>query len=298
LVVGLIGAGEMGSAIGARLRAGGARVVVALEGRSERTRSFATDAGLEDVGDLATMLVEADVILSIVPPAEAARAVDAIVASAGSDRPLVADLNAIAPAAARDLARTLARAGLDLVDGSISGPPPSRADTTRIYLSGSRADEVAALPLDGVERVVVGSEVGLASAVKMSTASVYKGRVAVLAQALRAAHANGVLDPVLDDLVETGLADRERTAETLARASAKAWRYVDEMRQIAATQASVGLPPELFEAFAVVYAGLAEQAVADAPEQVGGALSLVDVLERLNAAASGRAGAEVPSGDA
>ena len=90
LVVGLIGAGEMGSAIGARLRAGGARVVVALEGRSERTRSFATDAGLEDVGDLATMLVEADVILSIVPPAEAARAVDAIVASAGSDRPLVA----------------------------------------------------------------------------------------------------------------------------------------------------------------------------------------------------------------
>ena len=115
----------------------------------------------------------------------------------------------------------------------------------------------------------------------------------MLAQALRAAHANGVLDPVLDDLVETGLADRERTAETLARASAKAWRYVDEMRQIAATQASVGLPPELFEAFAVVYAGLAEQAVADAPEQVDGALSLVDVLERLNAAASGRAGAEV-----
>jgi len=298
LIVGLIGAGEMGSAIGARLRAGGARVVVALEGRSERTCSFATDAGLEDVGHLATMLVEADVILSIVPPAEAARAVDAIVASAGSDRPLVADLNAIAPATARDLSRTLARAGLDLVDGSISGPPPSRADTTRIFLSGSRADEVAALPLDGVERVVVGSEVGLASAVKMSTASVYKGRVAVLAQALRAAHANGVLDPVLDDLVETGLADRERTAETLARASAKAWRYVDEMRQIAATQASVGLPPELFEAFAVVYAGLAEQAVADAPEQVDGALSLVDVLERLNAAASGRAGAADPSGDA
>lgn len=298
MVVGLIGAGEMGSALSARLRKGGVRVVVALEGRSERTRSFATEAGLEDVGDLATMLVEADVVLSIVPPAEAARAVDAIAASVGENRPLVADLNAVAPATARELARTLARAGLDLVDGSISGPPPSRAGTTRIYLSGSRADEVAALPLDGVERVVVGSEVGLASAVKMSTASVYKGRVAVLAQALRAAHANGVLDPVLDDLVETGLADRERTAETVARASAKAWRYVDEMRQIAATQASVGLPPELFEAFAVVYAGLAEQAVADAPEQVDGALSLVDVLERLNAAASGRAGAEDPSRDA
>ena len=208
--------------------------------------------------------------------------------SAGSSKPLVADLNAVAPATARELAGTLARAGLDLVDGSISGPPPTRPGTTRIYLSGSRADEVAALPLDGVERVLVGSEVGLASAVKMSTASVYKGRVAVLAQALRAAHANGVLEPVLDDLVETGLADRERTAETLARASTKAWRYVDEMRQIASTQASAGLPPELFEAFALVYVGLAEKAVADAPEQVDGALSLVDVLERLNAGAAGR----------
>ena len=297
-VVGLVGAGEMGSAIGARLRGCGTRVVVVLEGRSERTRSFASGAGLEDVGDLATLLVEADVVLSIVPPAEAGRAVDAIVASAGSSRPLVADLNAVAPATARELEVRLARAGLDLVDGSISGPPPPAGGTTRIYLSGRRADEIAALPLDGVERVVVGSEVGLASAVKMSTASVYKGRVAVLAQALRAAHANGVLGPVLDDLAETGLADRERTAETLARASAKAWRYVDEMRQIAATQASVGLPPELFEAFALVYAGIAEEAVADTPEQVDGALSLVDVLERLNAGAGGRAAAEDPSRDA
>lgn len=291
MAVGLIGAGEMGSEIGARLTDGGARVVVALEGRSERTRGFARDAGLEDVGDLAALLGQADVVISVVPPAAAERVAADVAASVGSNRPLVADLNAIAPATARRLAGTLARAGLDLVDGSISGPPPSRRGTTRIYLSGSRADEIAALPLDGVERVVVGSEVGLASAVKMSTASVYKGRVAVLAQALRAAHANGVLDPVLDDLVETGLADRERAGETLARASAKAWRYVDEMRQIAATQAAAGLPPELFEGFALVYAGLAEKAVADAPEDVDQALSLVDVLEQLNAGVAGRDGA-------
>ena len=287
----------MGSAIGARLKDGGARVVVALEGRSERTRSFASDAGLEDVGALSTLLGEAQVVLSVVPPGEASRVAADVAASVGSNRPLVADLNAIAPATARELAHTLARAGLELVDGSISGPPPSQPGMTRIYLSGSRADEVAALPLDGVERVVVGPEVGLASAVKMSTASVYKGRVAVLAQALRAAHANGVLEPVLDDLVETGLADRDRTAETLARASAKAWRYVDEMRQIAATQASAGLAPELFEAFAVVYAGLAESAVVGAPERVDGGLSLVDVLERLNAGVAGRDGAEDPLRD-
>jgi len=288
----------MGSALGARLRDGGVRVVVALDGRSDRTRSLARDAGLDNVGSLAAVFHEAEIVLSVVPPGEAARAVEAIVASTGSNRPLVADLNAVAPSTVRELAATLGRAGVDLVDGSISGPPPRESGTTRIYLSGGRADEVAALPLEGVDRVVVGAEVGLASAVKMSTASVYKGRVAVLAQALRAAHANGVLGPVLDDLAETGLADRERTAETLARASAKAWRYVDEMREIASTQAAVGLPPELFEAFALVYSGLAEHAVADAPEHVDGAIALEDVLDRLNAGAEGRAAAAPPSRDA
>ena len=115
---------------------------------------------------------------------------------------LVADLNAVSPETARGL-------GVD-VDGSISGPPPVAAGTTRIYLSGPRAGEVAALPFDGVEVVVVGDEVGAASAVKMSTASVYKGSVALLTQALRAADHYGVLEHVLADLGEenAGAADR------------------------------------------------------------------------------------------
>lgn len=288
----------MGSALGARLREGGVRVVVALEGRSPRARALADAASLDDVGSLEALLGTAEIVLSVVPPGAAVDVATEIARRAVERRPLVADLNAVAPGTARQIEAILVGATVDLVDGSISGPPPRESGTTRIYLSGGRADEVAALPLEGVDRVVVGAEVGLASAVKMSTASVYKGRVAVLAQALRAAHANGVLGPVLDDLAETGLADRERTAETLARASAKAWRYVDEMREIASTQAAVGLPPELFEAFALVYSGLAEHAVADAPEHVDGAIALEDVLDRLNAGAEGRAAAAPPSRDA
>lgn len=64
-------------------------------------------------------------------------------------------------------------AGIETVDGSISGPPPHEPGTTRIYLAGPRAAELAALPFEGVERVVVGGRVGLASAVKTCTASVY-----------------------------------------------------------------------------------------------------------------------------
>ena len=282
----------MGSALGARLRDGGARVVVALDGRSERSRRLAKEAGLEDVGSLAALLRESAIVLSVVPPEAAVEIAAAVAAETAGAAPLVADLNAIAPSTAQRLASILGGAGLDAVDGSISGPPPQGPGTTRLYLSGVRAGEVAELPLDGVERVVVGKAVGLASAVKMCTASVYKGRVALLAQALRTAHAHGVVEHVLDDLVATGLADRERTGTTLATASAKAWRYVAEMEEIAVTQAGAGLTPDLFRALASVYAGLAEKAGEGAPEDVPDGVPLDEVLRRLSVVAEGRDGAE------
>ncbi len=292
--VGLVSAGAMGSALGARLRDGGARVIVALDGRSARTSRLAAAAGLEDAGSLAALVREAAVVLSVVPPESAVAVARDVAAVAGEARPLVVDLNATSPETVERLAAVLAAAGFDLVDGAISGPPPHRAGTTRVYLSGPRADEAARLPLVGVERVVVGDDLGSASAVKMCTASVYKGRVALLTQALRTAHAHGVVEHVLDDLVGAGLADRKRTGATLAQASAKAWRYVAEMEEIAATQQAAGLPPDLFRALSVVYADLADRAVAAAPEDVPDEIALEDVLRRLTAAAGDRAGAAGP----
>jgi 3-hydroxyisobutyrate dehydrogenase-like beta-hydroxyacid dehydrogenase len=282
-VVGIVSSGAMGSALGARLRDGGARVVVALEGRSERTRRLASEAGLEDVGSLAALLGEASIVLSVVPPENALDAAGSLERERGSGgaRPLVVELNAISPATSGRIAAALGSVGVDTVDGSISGPPPLGPGTTRIYLSGPRASEVAALPFEGVERVVVSDVVGDASAVKMCTASVYKGRIAVLAQALRTARAHGVVDHVLADLIAAGLVDADRTGTTLGIASAKAWRYVAEMEEIAETQAAAGLTPDLFRSMAAVYADLAERAVAESPEDVPDGLSLADVLARF-----------------
>jgi 3-hydroxyisobutyrate dehydrogenase-like beta-hydroxyacid dehydrogenase len=284
----------MGSAIGARLRDGGVRVVVALDGRSERTRRLAEQVGVEDVGMLEALVRDAGVVLSVVPPGAAVDVAEAIAAAAGDARPLVADLNATAPTTVRRIDAALAANGLETVDGSISGPPPHAPGTTRIYLSGQRAAEIAGLPLPGVELVVVGPEVGLGSAVKMCTASVYKGRVALLSQALRTAYAYGVVEHVLDDLVDTGLADRARTGGTIGKASTKAWRYVPEMEEISATQAAAGLTPELFLAVARVYGELAERALGEAPEDVPDDIALSEVLERLSEAGGARGGAGAP----
>jgi 3-hydroxyisobutyrate dehydrogenase-like beta-hydroxyacid dehydrogenase len=287
--VGIVSPGAMGSAVGAALARGGARVVVTLADRSERTRALAEAAELTVLEDLDAVIAEADVVLSIAPP-EAARTIAYDLSRAAgrvAAQPLVADLNAIAPDTVRALADELGAAGLQLVDGSISGPPPWKPGT-RIYLSGERADEIAELPIAGVERIVVGRDVGTASAVKMSTASVYKGTSALLAQALLAAEANGVLDHVLDDL-RAGAPELVSNVERrLASAASKSGRYVGEMHEIALAQSAAGLTPALFEAMAEVYAALATSELAQTrPEEVPSDVGLADVLERLKRAASG-----------
>jgi 3-hydroxyisobutyrate dehydrogenase-like beta-hydroxyacid dehydrogenase len=283
--VGVVSPGAMGSAMASALTRGGARVVATVAARSERTRRLADRARIERLPDLAAVVRASDVVLSIVPP-EAASAVADDVVRAGREqavRPLFADLNAIAPATALRIEAAARNAGLDVVDGSISGPPPWTPGGTRVYLSGPRADEIAALPFEGVDRIVLGRAIGAASAVKMSTASVYKGSSALLVQALLSAHANGVLEPVLADLRAAApelLANVERR---LASAAAKSGRYVAEMREIAATQSAAGLTPALFGAMAEIYATLAQTSLARAsPEDVPQDLPLSDVLDGLS----------------
>lgn len=278
--VGLVSPGAMGSALADALVRGGARVVATLDGRSGRTARLAATAPLELLPDLAAVVREAEVVLSVVPP-ESAPAVARDVARAAEEQgtaPLLTDLNAVSPATARELANTR----LEVVDGSISGPPPAKGRTTRVYLSGPRAADVAALPFEGVDLVVVGPDVGAASAVKMSTASVYKGTSALLLQALRAAHANGVLEHVLADLRAAAPHLVSNVERRLAVAASKSGRYAGEMREIAATQSAAGLTPALFEAMAEVYEELSERPLAqENPEDVSSGLSLEKLLDGL-----------------
>ena len=267
--VGIVSPGAMGSALADALDT---RVVATLEGRSERTRALAAQARrLELLPTLGDVLRTADVVLSVVPPGEA-ETIGAAVRSAGAG--VFADLNAVSP-------ETVRRIGAN-VDGAISGPPPWRPDTTRIYISGPRAEEVASLPWTRVGLVVVGEEVGTASAVKMCTASVYKGTTALLAHALLTARSAGVLEHVLDDLRSSfpELVDGAGTA--VARATTKSARYLPEMREIAGTQAGAGLPRALFEGVAAAYEALSKRELAQtAPEDVPGRLDVEEALDLL-----------------
>ncbi|WP_250007478.1 DUF1932 domain-containing protein [Actinoplanes sp. M2I2] len=282
--VGLVSAGFMGSGLGAALRAGGVRVVTTLEGRSARTARLAAGAGLDVLPTLGEVVAAADIVLSVTPPGaavETARAIGTAANRAGRDGLIVADLNAVSPATVARVAGALA--GARVVDGSISGPPPSVRPGARLYLSGPAAAAVAELPWNGnVEPVVLGDELGAASALKMCTGSVYKGLTALVTQALRTAGAHGVLEAVLADLDRNGLAD----TAGVARSATKAHRFVDEMREVAATQRAAGLTPELFDAVADVYADVARTELARADPENDRDLTPAEIVAALDSGAS------------
>ncbi len=279
-VLGIVSPGAMGSALGRAWTRGGARVVTTVEGRSERTRGLAE--GLELLPSLTDVVRTADIVVSVCPPAEAGRVLDDLLGVLGDARPLLVDLNAVSPETVTDLAARAGDAGLDLVDGSISGGPPQPGGDTMVYLSGPRAGEVAGLGSDGIRTRVVGDTVGGASAVKMCTASVYKGTTALWAQALQTAHAHGVVDLVLDDLRETFPEQVPGVGRRIAVATSKAHRFVGEMEQISATQGAAGASPDLFAGMAAVYDRLSRTDLGRlSPEEAADLAALAEVLDRL-----------------
>ena len=274
VTIGILSAGSMGAALGGCLASGGHRVLTSLAGRSART---VARGGIEDAGTLEDLVRAVDVLMLVVPPGAARSAGRDVADACGATgaRPLVVELDAVAPQTVTAVAADLPG---DLVDGAISGPPP-RAEAsapTRIFLSGTRAGEVAALTAPGVRWIVLDGPVGAASAAKMCTASVRKGFQALLAQALVTADGHGVLPAVLEDVrldfPDAGIAPA-------AVAATKAWRFVDEMTEIAATQQDAGLTPALAAGLAAVYRDLATSAWgARQPDEVPPDLDDVDGL--------------------
>ena len=242
--IGLLHPGEMGAAIGDALRQSGHEVLWVSAGRSAATAERA--AGFVDVGSLDRLVERAQVILSVCPPHAAA---DVAAAVADADA-LFVDANAISPATARAIATRAER----FVDGGIIGPPPRNAGTTRLYLSGARAAEVADL-FEGtaVDARVVSDEIGDASAVKMTYAAWTKGTAALLLAIRAVADAEGVTEPLLEEW-RLSLPELPDSVERAARsAAAKGWRWVGEMEEIAATFAAAGQPDGFHRAAAEVY---------------------------------------------
>lgn len=264
--VGILNPGAMGASIAASARAAGHDVIWASAGRSAATRERAAENDLRAVDTLAQLCAASDIILCVCPPHAAEAVADAVIGTGFNG--LYCEGNAISPQKAGAIAERMGAAGIDFVDGSIVGPPAWQAGSTRFYLSGPSAGQVAAL-FGGTltEAIAIGEQVGKASALKMTFAALTKGSTALLS----------AIYGVAENLDVRGELEREwgmRSAEAVAQrrdqvrgVTSKAWRFAGEMQEIAATFELAGLPPGFFEAAFEVYTRMAGfKDAEDAPE--------------------------------
>ncbi|MBY5740853.1 NAD(P)-dependent oxidoreductase [Rhizobium leguminosarum] len=211
----IIGSGAMGSAVAKRL-------------------ARAKAAGMVPVGR--QELTKAELILSIVPPAEAIK-VAGLVAdiSSGMQAPApFIDLNAIAPKTMQALAARFEGSSVEVLDGAIIGGPPVPGKTgPTIYISGDTAARSRLREDCGLRIRRLDGPLGAASALKMCYAGINKGFIGLGTAMLLAPSRSGAAESLKAKLSESLPDVDSKLSRSIPDMYAKAYRWVAEMQEIA-----------------------------------------------------------------
>ncbi len=253
--VAILSPGDMGHAVGQRLRENELDVVTCLAGRSERTRALSDKAGIRDVATMAELVEQSDLIMSMTVsaavPGLCRQVADAIRAT-GADT-LFAECNAIAPQLTREMEPIITEAGGRFVDVSIIGGPPRPGYSPHFYTSGAHPAEFAQLNDFGLEVLQLDGAVGQASGIKMCYAAMTKGSWALYSELLMAAELMGLTEPLLAEFGSGQAAVLQRMERTIPTVPPRSRRWVSEMEEIRDTFAHLGMTPHLFEGVAEMY---------------------------------------------
>ena len=279
--VAILSPGSMGSAVGQVLRESGYDVVTNLDGRSERTRVLAEEAGFRAVSGIDSIVEEADLVMSILVPSEAisvAREAAAAMKRTGAS-PAYADCNAVSPDTARELGGIIEAAGGRFIDAGIIGGPPGSGSPPRFYASGPHEAVIGELDGKGIIVPLLGGDVGRASAIKMCYASLTKGVSALQTAALVAAHRLG-LSSELEEEMSSSQANVLAQMQSVIGLPGKAFRWVGEMEEIAATFESVGVTGNFHHGAAEIFRMVADSPLGDErPETIDPNRTLQETVE-------------------
>jgi 3-hydroxyisobutyrate dehydrogenase-like beta-hydroxyacid dehydrogenase len=289
--VGLMTPGDMGQGVAMQIKANGFTVCTALDKRSDRSRALAKEAGLTDVGTVARLIAECDVVLSVMNPGAAVDfARDAAAGlRAGGRKTLIVDCNAIAPPTVHEIAGIIEKAGGRFLDGSIIGPPPRGKAKTNLYVSGPGAADLTQIAGPQLIIPVVSERIGDASALKMCYGALNKGTQALWLEVLIAAQQLGV-DELLEKQLRQSRGDLyDWVLSQLPIMPPKAYRWVPEMLEISKTLAAAGITPKVFQGTADIYQFVAGTALGkESPEKTREAGRAGEDVVRLLAEERGR----------
>jgi 3-hydroxyisobutyrate dehydrogenase-like beta-hydroxyacid dehydrogenase len=263
--IAILSPGNMGGAIGARMVEAGLDVITCLAGRTDYTRNKAAEAGFRDAGDLAALVREADLVLSVLDPAKAveiAEQVAAAMAETGA-RPAFADCNATSPATAEWLNAIITGVGGKFIDvGIIGGAPTRRENYPNFCTSGPDAALIDELDGKAVKILNVGPDIGQGSAIKICNGAWNKGAFALYTAVMTAAAHYGFTEHLRSRLPGSQAGTVEKIDAAITRLPSLSGRYIGEMEQIAETFASIGLPSGFHEASAALFRLLNETPLA------------------------------------
>jgi 3-hydroxyisobutyrate dehydrogenase len=209
--LGFIGLGLMGRPMVLRLLAAGYAVTV--WNRSKEKIAPVVEKGATAAASPAQVARAADVVMMCVTDQKAAEEVlfgwDGI-ASSGKRNLLIVDFSSIAPAAARDFAARLEKAGMGFVDAPVSGGVPGAEQGTLVVMAGGKeADVERARPLlrhlsRQITRI---GDAGSGQTAKLCNQIIVGGLLPVLAEAVRLAEAAGIDARRLPQALKGGYAD-------------------------------------------------------------------------------------------
>ena len=253
--VAILSPGDMGHAVGQRLRENELDVITCLTGRSDRTRALSEKAGIRDVASMDELVRQSDLVMSMTVSAAVpvlCRQVAEAIKSTGTDT-LFAECNAIAPQLSRELEPVITEAGGRFVDVSIIGGPPRPGYSPHFYTSGEQSAEFEQLNDYGLTVIKLDGAVGQASGIKMCYAAMTKGTSALHSQLLMAAELMGLTEPLLAEFQSGQSAVLQRMERNIPTVPPRSRRWVSEMEEIRDTFAHLGMTPHLFEGVADMY---------------------------------------------
>jgi 3-hydroxyisobutyrate dehydrogenase-like beta-hydroxyacid dehydrogenase len=250
--IGILHPGEMGVSIAASALKNGHQVYWMSQGRGNKTRARAEQYNLIEVDSLAEFCQTCELIFSICPPHAADEVARSVIKS--GFKGLYLDANAISPQRAIKIGQMLEANAIQFVDGGIIGGPAWRPKETWLYLSGERAEKIAACFSNGpLETKVVGNEIGKASALKMCYAAYSKGTTALLVAILATSESLGVREELYQQWDRDDKGFSEQVNRRVTSVTTKAWRFEGEMQEVAETFQEAGLPAEFHKAAVEIY---------------------------------------------
>jgi 3-hydroxyisobutyrate dehydrogenase-like beta-hydroxyacid dehydrogenase len=234
------------------------------------------------VPSTATLVKDADLIVSIVVPSAAKRVATKVAkaaAKSGRRNLIYLDANAISPMTANEIGKVLQPSGVDFVDGCIIGSATKMDKGAVVYVSGPQAAKLQDLEPYGFSVKVLGPTVAQASAFKVVYAGLTKGLQGLFVELLMGARKFGLLDEILKRYEESFPGLLDKVTSSIVGLRIHAARRAEEMDELKRTFGYHGMKAFMAPAVQKVLQSIAELDVGKTSATGGREGDLLETLE-------------------